>query len=196
MSMDLTFVEPKKLPERPKARLASLPCPRCGGMYQQGSPICDSCGVVLNRVNDMRAGPLVHGNQRLERLWENILDGYLQEGRHQEFIRRCAMENSLDFAAQKYRWILDVTPSDEMAMRMRQQVIELAPLHYMPSGKSKMLDRRIGWDLTSVFVATGSGLIVAGVMVPVFGNGLVGAGALLLTLTLLQRTFGLTNPRP
>lgn len=55
---------------------------------------------------------------RSKRLWDKVVERYEDEPKHYEFIKACAEDGALDYAAQRYKRLSEVIPHDPLAKRM------------------------------------------------------------------------------
>jgi len=179
--MDLNF-SPSLGAGSNETLLATKPCPVCGGVYFQGSSRCDSCGLVFEKFENFKRGPLVAGSRALESLWLGVLEDYENFQAHLNFSRECLYGNKIAFAAQKYRWILEANPSDSIALKMKVRLQELVFLNYSEVSHLEVPHSR--WDLTSFLLFLGFFFLTLGLSSLTVEWFFIGA----LTISL---TFGL-----
>ncbi len=132
----------------------------------------------------------VKGNLSINDLWEAVQEAYEIEWRHQEFILACYRSGCLYFASQKYARILNISPTEGIALKMQAQIEALASRDRLAKSpdESKPEPSRM-----SSFIAV-LGLLIAalGFVGPNFRN-LVGVGISIFVMALGLRYF-VTKP--
>jgi transcription elongation factor Elf1 len=166
--------QPTAPPEEPKEQaienkktpgIDGFHCPNCGKKNSNGSTECLYCGVVFKKHEDKETGPKskVSGNKLLEQSWQAVLDEYANEKRHESFIQLCLQENNLPFASQQYRLILEGNANDETAIKMRDKIINIATLTYVPP-KRELPDKRRRFGISGIIMLVGFICIVLGLL--------------------------------
>lgn len=113
-------------------------CPGCGHANIFGMESCESCLLVFEKHNKRQAGETlsVHGGSRLEALWQDVLRQYENIASHEAFVQRALAEKNLPFASQQYRKIIETSPHDEIAVKMRDKIIQLAMATFSMPGRT------------------------------------------------------------
>lgn len=164
-----------------------VPCPKCETLNPIGSLECKHCHVVIKKFVEIKKDPsLVNVPQKLKEIWQMVLNHYEDEDLHQEFIRQCRKLNRLEFAASRYKKILDAQPQEELALRFRREIVALAsiaPELTTTSTKVNPIDKpKMRVPFTSIAMLLSSILMFVGYMTPEFRN-LMGIGAAFLFIT-------------
>lgn len=115
-------------------------CPGCGHANILGSASCESCLLIFEKHNKRQAGEtlIVHGGAKLETLWQDVLRQYESIACHETFIQQALIEKKLPFASQQYRKIIETSPHDEMALKMRDKIIQLAMVTFAMPGRVRV----------------------------------------------------------
>ena len=185
-------------------------CPKCNTSYKDGDTECSKCGVIFlkfseiqDKKNQSRTETYASAPE-LRRLWEDVLANYENTGLHQIFVNAAQAGVNLEYAAAKYKSILEVAPHDEIAAKFQKEIEALANINfemtvqYDEMKPRQWLDqisffkglevtfRKFKWaDL--IFVACGF-LIVMGIFLPHLRN-LVGLGSSILFFMLALRYY-------
>ena len=165
----------------------ALDCPKCGESYKKGDVECRKCGVVFAKVQALQKDT-VFAPKDIKSFWEQVIEHYDDKDMHQEFLRQCLKDDRLDYASSKYRQILEVQPSDEMALAMKNEIVALANVKIpeVSSVKKKRSKRRIPFMGLVIFLSTAA--MVFGYFIPEMRN-LVGLGASTLFLALAIKYY-------
>ncbi|MEQ1876153.1 MAG: hypothetical protein ABL958_05870 [Bdellovibrionia bacterium] len=181
----MTQAPPRK-PGTHLRELASEPCPRCKGVYEKGAAECGSCGLIFAKMKKPGEQVGIAAPANLEAEWSALIQNYADEAAHLAFIEKAITSKNVLFASQKYRGLIEANPSDEIAVKMRDKIIQKVSAIYMtripssedvqPSGMRKF-----------VFILMGLGLSIAlvGLMMPGSTGrviAFVGAGAFAISI--------------
>lgn len=159
-----------------------LDCPKCATPYERGEKECKKCGVIFTKVFALQKETL-QASKEVKSFWEKIIEEYENIDLHQKFVRQCLKEDYLDYASSKYRQILEVHPSDEVARKMTREIEALVSREVLLKSseeKPKKTKRKIPFLALIIFLSTT--VMVFGFFVPELRN-LVGLGASTLFLT-------------
>ncbi len=194
-----------ELPKDAKTSLQSDPaqetrtCPSCEVAVAVQLADCPSCGLnflkhqeIQERRQEAKAKGrgLVEGPKELEEAWAKVLENWDDLIWQQSFIRACDRVSRLDFAAAKYKGILEVQPNDEIAIRMQNQVQAIAEAAVKVTAAPRRVPRRKfkTGGLTSLAILLALIVIAFGLSSPAYRN-LVGLGASLFFISLFIRFF-------
>jgi hypothetical protein len=114
---------------------SSEPCPKCGVFSLAGAKECTGCGLIFKKWESQTLGGHVGSSQRLELAWETALMNWEQPLFHDNFINQANLEKNLPFASLKYRRILEADPTNEVALKRRDQVLQLVMVSFMTPEK-------------------------------------------------------------
>ncbi|HEX4924472.1 MAG TPA: hypothetical protein VFV50_10315 [Bdellovibrionales bacterium] len=151
-------------PKRPShlRELASQPCPRCGGIYEKGAAECGTCGLIFAKMKKPGDTPGISTPAALETAWGEVMMSFSDEAAHLAFIEKCLAANNALFASQKYRKLIEANPNDELAIKMRDKIIQRVSAIYMarmPIGEEEPANGAIS---KLVFVGIGLGAVLGG----------------------------------
>ncbi len=107
------------------------PCPKCGAFPFAGAKDCPACGLIFSRWEALAKAEPIAGSKLLEAAWQRVLESWQDPQSHEEFIQLCSKEKNLPFGALKYRRILDADPTNEEALKRKDQLIRLVLVHFM-----------------------------------------------------------------
>lgn len=167
-------------------------CPNCKEPYAGGDVDCKSCGIIFDKfkeAKDRRNEP--YATRELKELWDSVVESYEDFERHENFVGFAQAESSLTYANYKYRQILEVNPSDDLANRAIKMIDALLlarvekniPIRPEPR-KLNMPKLRIG-----TFIILLCGMVMAmGIVIPGARN-LVGLGSAALFFVLALRYY-------
>lgn len=181
--MDQNAASIKPLPQQDTA--AETPkdfaCTKCGAKNPKGSDECVRCGLVFEKHRKQMHGPkeMISSTPELKSLWERVLSDYSNETLHETFINLALGQNNLPFASQQYRQILEASPSEEMALKMREKIINVATLTYVPPKREFAAKKR--FPLTTIIIAVGLFLMLTGFVVAPL-RGVIPIGAVFCTI--------------
>ncbi len=111
--------------DSPQARVpASWPrpliCPKCAAARSPGRADCTRCGLVFDRFNpEDFALP-----EAIEALWTSLDGQWSDPASHDRFIESCSAADLLTEAVRRYRVKSEQDPTDAVAQRYRDQLIE------------------------------------------------------------------------
>lgn len=112
-------------------------CPKCSAPYSAGENECKKCGVIFLKFAEKKLHKLsevgdtsITASGELKSLWEDVLNDFENEIAHQKFINAAWAEASMDYAAAKYRGILDVVPNDEWALKAQNRIRDLNSIKF------------------------------------------------------------------
>lgn len=167
-------------------------CPSCGAKRSPGLSECPACGVIFAKLNQKMSSASSAGSsisnagEALNNQWKQVMEAYEDLSRHEAFIQACMIQSKLAFASQQYRKLLELNPQDTMAQKMRDKIINLATVSFIPPSrsfedkgrKSSALIFIIGIVLLIVggfsqmmpVVLLGGGLLVTGFIVRIMGR--------------------------
>lgn len=163
-------------------------CKKCGTPFEGGEKICQKCEVIHEKVKKLPTFPLSRQNEGLMRLWSEVKSSYTNKDLHQDFIEAARQTQALEFAAQSYRIMLELDPSDDIAIDRLKQIDALA-MSGLPSSTErphKNSFKGFNWTLIPIFLS--SMVLVAGFVLHGFQN-LAGVGAAMLFLSLALRLY-------
>lgn len=118
-------------------------CPECGYENPKGSVSCKRCLLIFEKYakkhaqKNAGAGAQLPVSQKLEDQWKDVLTEYDNKDKHEKFISDSLSTKNLQFASQQYRKMLDLNPSDEMAKKMIEKIIQVATLTYVPPARTE-----------------------------------------------------------
>lgn len=186
-------------------------CPKCNSGYGPGESECKKCGLVflkfeehLENAEKRRREEALFVSKEVRQLWDDVLSDYDNGEAHQNFINAAWADGSLEYAALKYRTILEVVAQDEMALKFQKEIQALAVLRFEVAASEaeaksaiavkqfvffKGLDfsfRKFKW-INLILIACGF-LIVMGMLLPHMRN-LVGFGTSVLFFILALRYY-------
>jgi hypothetical protein len=163
----MTQIPPPRRPGSHLRELASEPCPRCKGVYEKGAEECGTCGLIFAKMKKPGEQIGIASPANLEADWKALLENYADEAQHLVFIEKCISSKNVLFASQKYRGILEANPTDALAAKMRDKIIQKVSAIYLtrlPGGD----EPASGFSRKAIFVTMGLGLSLAllGLMFP------------------------------
>jgi len=165
-------------------------CVRCGSKVDAKYSECPKCGIIFDRAKkEKRIDPVAKGaTPELSASWDVLMANYTDESRHESFIQTCLARENLAFASAQYRHILDGNPSEDIANRMQNKIIELATFSYITAQtKEKKVSR---WAGIAKFMILISGLIiVSGILIPQ-ARPMIAVGGSILVFIYTSKYFG------
>jgi hypothetical protein len=145
-----------------ESKASTFLCFKCGYANQKGSAECESCGLVFGKskkpVGTLRES--VAALPDLKMAWESVIEDFGSQSRHETFIKIALAHKNLPYASQQYRTILESNPNDEIANKMREKIISIATLTYVPPKREGGVRRNIPFPL--IFASAGLLFIVLG----------------------------------
>jgi hypothetical protein len=161
-------------------------CPRCSALNALVSTECVRCGIVFDRVIDVRIEDelALGGSREMAALWDHVMEDYEDLVRHERFVAASSETNGLAYASKKYGQILIASPQDPIARNMRNRIVALVSAQAEKSGFP--LQFQMGFrvpKLNSMAIFMGSLLTVWGLMMPQIRN-LAEIGIAMLALSI------------
>ena len=156
------------------------PCPKCFKPNEVSRTECAHCGVVIDKARPQLAitENVPAHSAILATLWKKVLVDYADEAQHAEFLRACQRERNLVYAGALYGQLLKLMPGDEITERRVREVQALA-MTMVPAIGSPLRVRRKFPRLWHIPLIVATGIIIVGMLAPVFRN-LVGVGAAII----------------
>lgn len=101
-------------------------CPKCESALEPGATECLSCGVILPKIlaqleDPMQADFKADLGADFVYRWQTVLSDYENEQVHWDFINYCQQFEALEFAAYRYRRLVDIV-NDDIAAKMLKRV--------------------------------------------------------------------------
>lgn len=167
-------------------------CPKCNFEYIGQQTECDSCGVIFEKYHkaqkDFDGAP-----EEIQKLWTSVLEAYDQVSLHQDFVDACTKSKHLEFAAKKYRQVLEANPTDDIAQAMQKQISALTTViegaQVADQIPEKMNSRKSPkFNITLIILFLGGLVIGTGYLVHPLRN-LMGVGVAMIFLTLALRVY-------
>lgn len=166
------------VPSNPAKRV----CVRCGEKVEAKYTECPKCGIIFERAKKpQKIDPIARGaTPELAAGWDAVKANYGDEPRHEAFIQLCMTRENLAYASTQYRNVLDANPSEDIANRMQNRIIELATLSYITtqtgaktpkpySGIAKIMTVISGIIIaTGIFITPARPMIAVGASILVF----------------------------
>lgn len=127
-------------------------CPKCQYENPKGSESCERCLLVFKKHEalESQGQDAVEGSSFLKELWGYVLEDYGNREFHEKFVQTALSEKKLPYASQQYRRMIEINPADDIAIKMRDRVIQLATITYMSLERPKA-KKNSRW-LTKVFL--------------------------------------------
>ncbi len=134
-------------------------CPKCESIIKPGATECLSCGVIIPKVLAQIEEPLQAdfrkelGADFTDR-WQAVIGDYENEVAHWNFILHCQQFRSLEFAAYRYRRLVDVV-RDDIAVAMLKRVEALAMSELEEQSLARHIDlspELVSWSRSLVAV--------------------------------------------
>jgi hypothetical protein len=148
----------------PISPVETFTCIKCSYNNPMGSKECASCGLVFekSRKKDLGIREDVGGTMELKSLWTRVMEDYTNETLHETFIKLALGQKNLPFASQQYRQLLDVNPNEEIALKMREKIINLATVAYVPPKRDFGEKKRVSFPV--IIILVGVAFIVSGLV--------------------------------
>lgn len=179
----------------PKLDIRAFSCPKCSEPYAAGQMECQSCGVLFKKFIERARLPLssINTPREVRVAWDEAIENYEDFQKHQNFIRVCQTQDCLEYAFQQYHQILQVNPSDEIALRAQKELsalaLTIAEVRTVPkAGRQLSMPRFPKLRLVN-FLFLLCGIVIAmGFLMPEARN-LVGFGSAALFMFLALRFY-------
>lgn len=174
------------VPPAPNKRV----CVRCGNKVDAKYSECPKCGIIFDRAKkEKKLDPIARGSTpELSASWDAVKANYGDEARHESFIQLCLSRENLAYASTQYRAVLDANPSEDIANRMQNRIIELATFSYITAQTEEKKPSR--WAGIAKFMILISGLIiVSGILIPQ-ARPMIAVGASILVFIFTSKYFG------
>jgi hypothetical protein len=108
-------------------------CPKCGRARDPDAQTCPRCGLMFARWSPEKAPDLLPLDDTGSRLWEQLRQGWNDEGLHDAFVKHCSTTGRLPVAGRMYRACLDRDPTDAVAGKMQGRIVAMASALMTPS---------------------------------------------------------------
>lgn len=165
------------------------PCPKCQKLYMRGLHECPHCGVwiakffSLKKLRDEEELGFP-ASKKLRKAWSDVMDSYDQMAVHQRFLHSCQQERNLVFASRQYGKILEIQGGDEIALKMRDQILAMTQLPFTGREEKEPQQKNVPiWKLSNIIIFFSTLLIATGLMVET-GRNMVGVGVAIIFFTL------------
>ena len=166
-------------------------CPKCNHLMPAASKECPSCGVFVEKYEQMAQAesPALY---ELNQLWAKVINQFSDDHVHQNFLTQCQQKTALSFAFQKYDELRKTMNYDmvcekylkQIELRLEQQLLaKHAPASKDPS-RARFKMQLTQW-IFAVIGFVGLSLLIFNKIRPTFPN-LTG---LVVSITVLS--FGL-----
>ncbi len=119
-------------------------CPKCSYQNPKGSASCVQCLVVFEKVEQKNLGiqNVVSASTYLQQLWEHVISDYGNKEFHEKFIQTALAEKNLPFASQQYRRMIEINSADDIALKMRDRIIQLVTVAYVPPARPPLSENK------------------------------------------------------
>lgn len=166
---------------------ADKDCPKCHNALDPALEECPHCGVIPKKFLGLKTASRIQGSERLSVLWKRIIDDYMNDELHQEFLKVSTIENNLAYASAQYAQLLKLIPQEERAQKMIREIEALVAVPISQSHSVRVHKVRPGtpgW-VQGVMVA-GALMVAIGIFFPLLRN-ITGLGAVLVFLAVGYR---------
>jgi hypothetical protein len=172
--------------------IGDFKCPKCSVKTSANATECMQCGLLFAKYRPIFEEGIpgeirLEGRRDLADLWAAVLTDYSDESKHHQFIFACDEAGCLPYASQKYARVLVAVPHEDVAKRMRRQIIALATSKAESGGATGLWSFRIP-GFNSLAIVLGSAAMTMGFILPGMKN-LTGIGASMLALSIAVRFF-------
>lgn len=157
-----TFIKGNSAASAPQASASNRKqCPKCKAENPGDSVSCRVCGIIFEKFGRKRdsgekAGSPAAPPISLKAGWDNVLANYEKPEVHEKFISDCLGQKQLTYVSAQYRKMLEANPNDTIALKMRDKIIGLATLTFIPPRREDKASERIAFPM---MVAMLSGMI-------------------------------------
>lgn len=127
-------------------------CPVCSYQNPKGNLSCSQCLLVFAKHEQKEMGikQSVTGSSYLREMWDHVIADYGNRDFHEKFIQTALAEKNLPYASQQYRKMIEANPADDIALKMRDRIIQLVTVTYVPPARPAVADNK-RWGL-KIFV--------------------------------------------
>ncbi len=167
-------------------------CPKCREPYSGGDTECSSCGIVFAKFVQPDLTSAFQVSRDLKNAWDDVIQAYEDYDVHRRFIRLAQVEQSLEYALERYKIVLDACPQDDLAMRAQKELVALAEVKIQVQEEAP---RKNAFEFQFPRLRLGTFLMflcavvmVMGLMIPGARN-LVGFGSAVLFVMLALRFY-------
>ena len=172
--------------------IGDFKCPKCSVKTSATATECVQCGLLFAKYRPVFEEGIpgeirLEGRRDLADLWATVLTDYSDESKHYKFIAACDAAGCLPYASQKYARVLTAVPHEDVAKRMRRQIIALASAKAEMGGANGLWSFRIP-GFNALAIALGAAAMTIGFILPGMRN-LTGIGASMLALSIAVRLF-------
>lgn len=139
--------------------MAQKTCPKCSFSCQIEAAECPACGVIFSKLSDPEAAPdaQVLAKPEIVAQWKDVVQNYTDPDLHESFLQSCMASQKLNFASQQYRKMLEVNPSDEVAKKMQEKIIQIASFQMLSAKENRQFTKPPKW---TSFAILGASLIL------------------------------------
>lgn len=165
-------------------------CPKCHFEYLGQQKECDSCGVIFEKFYKAQKD-FDGAASEIQKLWNHVLEAYDQLNLHQDFIDACTKDKNLEFAAKKYRQVLEAIPSDDIAQAMQKQITALTTViegAQLADQLPRVHKKTSKFNVTLIILFISGLVIGTGYLIHPLRN-LMGVGVAMIFLTLALRVY-------
>lgn len=167
----------------PTVEVDTKPCPKCGAPNPVGAKDCGSCQIIFEKYEEQKKDPIgSKAPQKLKEIWQMVLNHYEDEDLHHEFIRQCRKAKEMEYAASRYRRILEGQPSEEIAKRFQKEIQLLTEVINEPRVRPNKDKPKFRIPFVTLAMLLSSIIMFTGYFVPELRN-LMGIGAAFLFIT-------------
>lgn len=96
--------------------------------------------------------------QVLKASWDNLLANYEKMELHEKFVSDCLAAKQLTYASAQYRKMLEANPNDSTALKMRDKIIGLATVTFIPPKRAEKPPERMNFLFLFAFIALAAGV--------------------------------------
>ena len=185
----LKTLQKRNLKKKP-LKLPRYFCPDCHASYKWGDEECVRCGLIFShfRKTRKRSSSTLSVSSEVKQIWEDILIRYENEDLHYKFLKFCQSEGNLDYAASRYKTILEAQPHDAVALKAMEQIKTLTSLPFVRHTLSTQSGNKGFRPWNSLLLSLSLGLIITGFVIAPLRN-FVGLGAALAFFSLSLRYY-------
>jgi hypothetical protein len=151
-------------------------------MTDKGATECSTCGRVFEKAKkiSVEIRKDFQSSDQLRVAWETVMEDFSNELKHEAFIQMALAEKALPFASQQYRQILVANPNEPTALKMRERIINLTTMTYVPPRRQKQVVKK-SMSVPLILLMFGALLTVTGFVFSQL-RGIISVGAVIMTL--------------